>query len=165
MLGAATLLVVVTGTGAFIIPGWYDIGADVPHTPLVLALITELRERSIAARSGGVEVPKLDDPARVARGAHRYRELCAGCRLAPGTTRSLLRAGLYPHPPNLAAEVADEPRRAFRVVKHGIKMSAMPAWGRSLDDATSWDIVAFLQHLPAMSAANYQQLSGSAGPQ
>ena len=38
-------------------------------------------------------------------------------------------------------------------------MTAMPAWGVSHDDATLWDMVAFLRAMPTMSAAQYEQLA------
>jgi mono/diheme cytochrome c family protein len=51
-----------------------------------------------------------------------------------------------------------ESRRAFWVIKHGIKMSAMPAWGKTLNDAQIWDVVAFVRKLPSMTPEDYQQL-------
>jgi mono/diheme cytochrome c family protein len=50
-------------------------------------------------------------------------------------------------------------QRAFWTIKHGIKMSAMPAWGKSLDDATVWEIVAFVRKLPAMTPEQYQRVA------
>jgi hypothetical protein len=50
------------------------------------------------------------------------------------------------------------------VIKHGIKMSAMPAWGASHDDATIWSMVAFLQKLPGMSAQEYKDIVARAPP-
>jgi mono/diheme cytochrome c family protein len=38
-------------------------------------------------------------------------------------------------------------------------MSAMPAWGRTLDDAAIWDVVAFVRKMPNLSTADYQQLA------
>jgi mono/diheme cytochrome c family protein len=38
-------------------------------------------------------------------------------------------------------------------------MSAMPAWGKTLDDATIWDIVAFVRRMPLMTPEAYQRLS------
>jgi mono/diheme cytochrome c family protein len=73
--------------------------------------------------------------------------------------KSAVRPGLYPHPPSLAQEAAIEPKRAFWIVKHGIKMSGMPAWGTSLDDTAIWDLVAFVRQLPSMSPESYQQLA------
>jgi mono/diheme cytochrome c family protein len=71
----------------------------------------------------------------------------------------MLRSGLYPHPPNLAQEDLQDPRKAFWTIKHGIKMSAMPAWGKNLDDAAIWELVAFVRQMPNMSTDTYQQLA------
>ncbi len=156
---AATMVVQVIGAGLFIESGMYDIGADDHHTKIVLALIERLRERSIDVRVRATEVPVLDDSNRIAVGAERYAALCVGCHLAPGVLKSEIRAGLYPHPPSLAQEEVQDSRRAFWTIKHGIKMSAMPAWGKSLDDTAIWDIVAFVRAMPDMTPETYQQLS------
>ncbi|MDP9011844.1 MAG: cytochrome c [Pseudomonadota bacterium] len=92
-------------------------------------------------------------------GAQHYASLCVGCHLAPGVTKSDIRPGLYPHPPNLAQEDTKDTQRAFWIIKHGIKMSAMPAWGKSLDDASVWDIVAFVRKMPDMTPETYQALA------
>lgn len=155
----ATLAILAIGGGLFIESGLYDIGADDHHTKIVLSAIERLRNRSIEVRAQAVEVSAFEDPKRVAAGAQRYAALCVGCHLAPGVTKSDIRAGLYPHPPNLAQEDIKDTRRAFWIVKHGIKMSAMPAWGKSLDDATIWDIVAFVRKMPEMTAATYQEIA------
>jgi mono/diheme cytochrome c family protein len=153
------LVVLALGGVAFIGSGVYNIGADDHHTKIVLAIIEQLRDRSIAARSKSIETHYVEDPQRIALGAQRYAMLCVGCHLAPGVTKSELRQGLYPHPPNLAQEELQQARRTFWIVKHGIKMSAMPAWGKTLDDETIWNVVAFVRKMPDMTPETYQQLS------
>jgi mono/diheme cytochrome c family protein len=154
---AATFALMAIGGAMFIGSGMYNIGADDHHTKIVLAIIAQLRERSIAARSASIWVPpNLEDPAYVADGAQHFAVLCVGCHLAPGVSKSDLRAGLYPHPPNLAQEDMLDARKAFWTIKHGIKMSAMPAWGKSLDDQAIWNMVAFVIKLPAMAPEQYQ---------
>ncbi len=156
---AVSAALTVIGAAVFIGSGAYDIGADDHHTRPVLAVIEALRERSISRRAGSIDAPNLEDPARIAAGAARYAALCVGCHLAPGVMKSDVRPGLYPHPPNLAQQDIEDARRAFWTVKHGIKMSAMPAWGKSLDDAAIWDIVAFVRQMPTMPAERYQTLT------
>ena len=158
-----TLAVLAIGGAAFIGSGIYNIGADDHHTKIVLSVIEQLRERSIAARSGSIEAHFVEDPARIAAGAQHYSALCVGCHLAPGVTKSDVRRGLYPHPPNLAQEEPLQAQRAFWIIKHGIKMSAMPAWGTTLDDAAIWDTVAFLRKMPDMTPETYQHLSQEPG--
>ena len=162
LIVAATLAALAAGGGLFIESGYYDIGADDHHTRLTLSIIEQLRERSIEVRARAIPVTAVDDPARIATGARQYAALCAGCHLAPGVTKSAIRAGLYPHPPNLSQEEAQPPQRAFWIVKHGIKMSAMPAWGKTLDDAATWEVVAFLRKLPSMTPETYRELSATA---
>jgi mono/diheme cytochrome c family protein len=157
LVGAVAALAI--GGALFIGSGVYNIGADDHHTKVVLALIQRLRDRSIAARANAIEAHYVADPARIAAGAQRYATLCVGCHLAPGVTKSDIRPGLYPHPPNLAQEELPQAQRAFWIIKHGIKMSAMPAWGKTLDDAAIWDVVAFVRKMPAMTPETYQQLS------
>jgi mono/diheme cytochrome c family protein len=47
------------------------------------------------------------------------------------------------------------PAEQFWMIKHGVKMSAMPAWGRTHSDTLMWDMVAFIQVLPHLSASQY----------
>ena len=156
---AATLVLFAFGATVFVGSGVYDIGADDHHTKLTLRLIELLRDRSIEVRSQSIELRYVDAPERISAGAKVYASLCAGCHVAPGEAKSPVRTGLYPHPPNLAQEEVSDGRRAFWIVKHGIKMSAMPAWGKTLDDADIWDLVSFIRKMPDMSAENYLQLS------
>src|SRR6202020_1388794 len=92
LIGA--LVVLALGGVAFIGSGVYNIGADDHHTKIVLAIIQELRDRSIAARSKSIEAQYVEDPQRIALGAQRYAVLCVGCHLAPGVTKSEVRQGL-----------------------------------------------------------------------
>jgi len=154
-----TLAVGIIGAGVLVESGFYDIGADDHHTTFVLGIIEQLRERSIAVRDRSIDLRLEEAPERIAAGAEHYAALCAGCHLAPGMTKSAIRPGLYPHPPNLAQEDLRDARRAFWIIKHGIKMSGMPAWGKTLDDAAIWDLVSFVRKMPDMTVETYQQIS------
>lgn len=163
---AGLLAVALIGVGAiagFVWSGLYNIGADDHHTQVVFATLQELRENSIRVRSADLKVPNLDDEQLVLKGAGQYAAMCTGCHLAPGMRGSELREGLYPMPPELAKERVD-PRRAFWIIKHGIKMSGMPAWGQTHDDPTIWSMVAFLRKLPDLTPEQYKAIVAKAPP-
>lgn len=163
LVGALVLAAAMLGAvGLFLGTGTYDIGADAPHTPPVYQILQFVREQSVAARAGKLALPDLYDPARIRRGAGNYDAMCAGCHLAPGMTETELSKGLYPAPPNLSRARVD-PREAFWVIKHGVKASGMPAWGKSMEDEDVWNLVAFLRALPELGAAPYQALVASSG--
>jgi mono/diheme cytochrome c family protein len=165
---AATLGCAVFGSvvcaGLLVESGMYNIGADEHHTKPVLGLITQLRNRSIDARSHDLAVHEVTDPQQLAAGARRYAALCSGCHLAPGVTKSDMRIGMYPHPPSLAQEEVQEPKRTFWIVKHGIKMSAMPSWAKVMDDEAIWEVVAFVRKLPDLSPEAYEAITQHAVP-
>jgi mono/diheme cytochrome c family protein len=138
--------------------GAYNIAADEPHWEAVYRLIETVRDRSIAVRAGHIQPPEMNDPARIARGAKDYAEMCVECHLAPGIEQSEIRQGLYPKPPKLTEQVNTSPAELFWVIKHGIKMTAMPAWGPTHEDARLWDIVTFVRKLPSITPEEYQML-------
>ena len=159
----ALLAMLAIGFGIFAGSGLYDIGADAHHSALTYKFLETVRDRSIRERSKDLRLPNLDDPQLVLKGAGQYAAMCVGCHLAPGKESSEVREGMYPQPPNLSKLRVDS-RDAFWVIKHGIKMSGMPAWGRSHDDATIWSIVAFLGKLPALTPQQYEAIVAKAPP-
>ena len=163
--GTVLLIVVIAVVGmlGFVYSGLYNVAADDHHTRPVAELMQILRNRSIQAHAQSIKVPDLEDPQLILKGAGQYAAMCTQCHLEPGMESSEIRPGLYPQPPNLSTFRPD-PREAFWVIKHGIKMSAMPAWGFSHDDATIWSMVAFLQKMPGMTPAQYRDIVARAPP-
>jgi len=166
LLGALILAIVLAlGVWAVAGLGLYDFAADVPHTVPVRNFINYARDHSVSARLSDITVPTLTDPKMIAAGAGAYDRICSGCHLGPGIKENALRAGLYPKPPSFARR--RRPGNAaeqFWDVKHGFKMSAMPAWGTSLSDADIWNIVAFFQTLPKQTPESYKALVAAAPP-
>ncbi|WP_371763425.1 cytochrome c [Massilia sp.] len=161
LVGAAVFGVIIAAI--YIYAGWYNIGADQPHWRLTASVIETLRERSIERHAAEIKVPDLTDQQLILKGAGQYAAMCTQCHLAPGNSSSEIRPGLYPRPPELS-KVRIDPRVAFWVTKHGIKMTAMPAWGSGHDDATIWSIVAFLNKLPDLSPQAYREIVDKAPP-
>lgn len=147
--------------GIFVWLGIYNMAADDPHMKPTYNLLQTLRERSIAVRASRLQVPvDLNSAARIKQGAGNYNAMCMGCHLAPGMGDTELSKGLYPAPPNLTREDVDA-AEAFWVIKHGIKASGMPAWGKSMEDEYIWNMAAFLQELPKLSPEQYKALVAS----
>lgn len=152
------------GVGVFAWSGLYNIGADVHHSALTYDFLQGVRDRSIRVRSERIVVPNLNDPQLILKGAGQYAAMCTGCHLQPGVADSELRKGMYPQPPNLS-KIHIDPQAAFWVIKHGVKMSGMPAWGMAgHDDPTIWSMVAFIEKLPGMTPEQYKAIVAKAPP-
>lgn len=165
IIGTIIVLVLIgIGTGAAAVySGVYDIGADAPHTKLVYWMADTVRSRSITVRDHDIRVPALDDPRMISVGAGQYASMCSSCHLAPGFDSNETWKGLYPQPP-LLSHKKFKANEVFWAVKHGIKMSGMPAWGRTHDDNEMWAITAFVMKLPGLSAEQYKTIVASAPP-
>ena len=160
---AVTVLVLVVLAAGYAWSGSYDVGADAPHSDAVRALLESIRERSIETRSADIVPPDLTNEQLIRSGAGNYDAMCAGCHLQPGIDETELSKGLYPRPPNLSREVIDNPAEAFWAIKHGIKASGMPAWGKSMADDYVWGLVAFVRRLPDLDAAAYAATVAASG--
>lgn len=137
--------------------GVYNIGADAPHSTMVTMALQQVRERAIVHHARGIVVPAdLGTPARLATGAGLYTEMCSGCHGGPGLEKSEMSQGLYPPAPELATASTRSAAEQFWIIKHGVKLSAMPAWGKTHGDPLIWDMVAFVRALPKMSPAQFQ---------
>ncbi|MGA9854215.1 MAG: cytochrome c [Gammaproteobacteria bacterium] len=154
------IAILILASGAFlayIYSGVANVAATSSDSIVARWVLGTLRERSIATHISNIQVPSLTDPKMIDDGFMHYQEDCADCHLAPGIETSGLRAGLNPRPPVLARTVPHStPAELFWITKNGIKMTAMPAWGQTHDDATLWAIVAFLEKLPSITPTEYQ---------
>lgn len=98
--------------------------------------------------------------ANLIQGISLYGQHCAICHgtSAGAASASPVAKGLYPAPPQLADEgVEDDPEgESFWKIKHGIRLTGMPAWGRSLNDRQIWTLALFLKHMDKLSPAAKQ---------
>jgi mono/diheme cytochrome c family protein len=157
-LAAGIALAVAVGA-SLVYMGSFDVAADTPHSQPVFWLMNTVRDRSIGMRAVDIAIPSdLTDAKRIASGAAEYDEMCSPCHLAPGMKRTEISRGLYPRAPELRRKRDLAPAEQFWVVKHGLKMTGMPAWGVTHNDKLLWDIVAFLQKLPELSPSEYQAI-------
>ncbi len=152
IFGVITLFTVMYG-------GVFNVAATQNHTKLTHWILSATRESSIEKRAAGIEVPDLAGREKIVNGFRSYREMCAVCHTPPGAEDSPIARGLNPPPPNLADEAAElDDAELFWVIKNGIRMTGMPAWGVTHGDEELWDIVAFVNALPDISKEQYQEL-------
>ncbi|MCG4452869.1 c-type cytochrome [Pseudomonas sp. MMS21-TM103] len=165
LVAASIVASIAVTAGAYY--GLVNVGADDPHPPAVYAFLAMARDRSILLRSRDIQVPDLQNQALIRAGAGNYNSMCIGCHLAPGIAATELSQSLYPAPLNLTKAGFDrDPAATFWIIKHGIKASGMPAWGKSMADPYIWGLVAFMKKLPDLDAQQYRTLvASSAGHQ
>jgi len=156
----AILLLALAGaaTGvAVVYSGMFNVAATEPHTAFGRWLFSTTMVHSVRNHASAITAPQLtSDMAE--QGLGHYEEQCRTCHGAPGNEANHLADGLRPSPPDLSRTIERwRPAEVFWIVKNGVRMTGMPAWGRHYDDETIWQIVAFARELPQMDEASYTQ--------
>ncbi len=135
---------------------------------ILYELIAWARISSITAHSKNLKVLAIDEASETfSAGVRHYNAICIICHLAPGLKPSDLSVGLYPQAPlffkRAPATNQEEKlkiiKEYFWVIKNGIKMTAMPAWGSTHDDESIWIMAVFVHQLHGMTAEDYGALS------
>jgi len=161
----AILCLLIAAITTFLWSGWYNVAANVPHWSVTHWFLLTVRERSISAHSKRITVPSLKDPKLVDIGFRNYHAMCRLCHNAPGYSRTEIAQGLNPAPPDFTSK--DMKRRGdaeyFWIVKNGIKMTGMPAFGTTHSEDELWGIVLFLTRLPDLKPERYGAMVKAAG--
>jgi hypothetical protein len=149
----------VLGAIGFIYFGVFNVAASEPHWPITYRVMEMARIRSIKMHATGIQTPSnLGDYTRIIAGTAHFADHCASCHSAPGVDADDMAEGMYPKPPVLTnAAKRWAPGELFWILKNGIKMSGMPSWADHGDDDL-WNVVAFLEKLPALSTEDYGKL-------
>ncbi len=159
------ILVVLAALGVFLFTwfGFYNVAANNKHWDVTTKFLGFALHRSVKSYAKDIPVPDLTDNTRIERGATNYDAMCATCHLAPGLETSELYEGMYPQPPVLYKDedFASKPNEDFWIIKNGIKMTGMPAWGLNNSDEQIWDMIALIKALDSMSPEQYKKLVAS----
>lgn len=154
----AALALLALGGAVLLYSGAYNVAATENHTAVGRWLLNTGQNRSVAVRADDVPDPPAVDSSMVETGFEHFRTMCVVCHGAPGVERGEFGKGMTPTPPELSEQAARfDARELFWIVKHGIKLAGMPAFGPTHSDQEIWGIVSFLERLEGMSAGEYQQ--------
>ena len=156
----ATIVAAAVGIYVVLRSGVIPANADAkPGLLETWAAGTSLQATLASEAPGGPNPIALTDENLVA-GIGLYRQHCAICHgtAAGRASASPIAKGLYPRPPQLAADgVEDDPEGySFWKIKHGIRWTGMPSWKSTLSDQQIWALALFLKHMDKLPPAAEQ---------
>ena len=96
----------------------------------------------------------------LARGRAHWADHCAGCHANDGSGDTPMGRGTYPRAPDMRSgpSQAMTDGELYAVIQHGVRLTGMPAWGGGDDEAQTWELVAFIRHLPHTTAAELEEM-------
>lgn len=152
------LIVPVAIFFGFIHSGIFNVAATEQHSSVVAWILHTTMKKSVKTRAGKLKIPTNIIFSK-SKGLKDFGEMCVLCHGAPGIKRSSIGIGLNPRPPALREKAKEWTMpELFWIVKNGIKMSGMPAFGPTHTDEQIWQIVFFIKNLPDIKPQEYQGL-------
>jgi mono/diheme cytochrome c family protein len=131
--------------------GVLPVQADVAPGRLEATLLGSALHASVArhAPSGGNPMPASEE--NLMAGAKLYRQMCSRCHGVSKDSVSSYGQSFYPPAPQLSLHRTPyTDSELFWIVKHGIRNTAMPAWGSLLSDNEIWQTATYVGTLGAL---------------
>ena len=161
------IVIVVLGTlGAF---GWvgyqlFTTGFSAKTEPhaLEVMMARQIRHLAIPIEHRNKPNPVPFSQAVLKEGLAHFADHCATCHSNDGSGRTPIGKNVYPKAPDLrltdTQSLSDG--ELFWVIHHGIRFTAMPAWGEGEPDkdVDSWKLVHFIRHLPQLTQDELEEM-------
>ena len=141
--------------------GILPVQADVAPSRLEASLLGSALRASVArhAPSGGNPIPVSDE--NLIAGAKLYRQMCSRCHGLSRESGNTYGQSFYPPAPRLLlSRTLYTDSEMFWIVKHGIRNTAMPAWGNLLSDEEIWRIVTLVRKFDSVPDSVTLELLG-----
>lgn len=105
--------------------------------------------RATLAREAKGQSPLAPTEADLMAGVRLYAVNCAACHGAADGRPSKIARGLYQKAPQFAEDgVTDDPESKIAwFVRHGVRLTGMPAFGPTFTETELWQVVAFLKRM------------------
>ena len=131
--------------------GVLPVQADVAASRLEASLLGAALHAAVArhAPNGGNPLPASEE--NLIAGANVYREMCSRCHGGSKQSDNSYGRSFYPPAPLLPlTRTSYTDSEVFWIVKHGIRNTAMPAWGSLLSDEEIWQVVILLRKFDSL---------------
>jgi cbb3-type cytochrome c oxidase subunit III len=146
-IAIGALIILLRGIGARNEPSMIE--TRVARTLRHFAIPAEMRRRTN---------PIPLTPAILAEGREHWADHCATCHANDGSGDTEMGRNLYPRAPDMrkAATQTMSDGELFAIVRDGIRLSGMPAWGGKDED--NWKLIHFIRHLPQVTPEEIRQM-------
>lgn len=124
-----------------------------PEPGRLETFLADRMKRLLIHRTGRAQVPPppADLQSSIEEGDKLFGSECATCHGLDGHTPTDAGRWMYPRAANLASREVQNysDREIFWIVKNGIRLSGMPAFGKVEPDEHIWNLVQYLRTIPA----------------
>ena len=155
----ATLLVMPLAGWLYLRLGYANLRADAGPSEFESTLAVTALEASASRHAPKPNGSIQPTEANLVDGAKLYRDKCADCHGRPDNPDSDYGRSFYPRAPQFvkAPPRMTDQEKSF-IIKHGVRWTAMPAWGNIMADSEIAQVVTFLNHIGNLPPSIQQEL-------
>ena len=125
--------------------GFVDLRADQSPSALEERIAGNVMDESTGRHSLPQKNPLPPTVGNLLAGARLYRDKCSDCHGSPVNPNSDYGRSFYPRAPQFMKQAPDLPdHENFYIIKHGVRWTAMPAWGNLMTESEIWQVVLVL---------------------
>jgi mono/diheme cytochrome c family protein len=162
ILVAVLLLLVLGAAGAVALVLRGGISARIAPTRLEEIVARKLRRIGIPKDARERRNPEPPSEQVVSAGRAHFADHCAICHANDGSGNTEMGRNLFPPAPDMRLQATQDltDGELFYVIENGIRLTGMPAWGDGSEQSArqTWDLVAFLRHLPRLAPEEKLQM-------
>src|ERR1700733_12984582 len=143
-----TLLVIVVVGFLALRGGYFNFSADTETSSFEKKIAMSAMDKSTERRAPQASNPVQPNNDTLIAGASLYRDNCAGCHGDPSHMATQMGDSFNPPAPQFWMDAPDMPENEnFYIIKHGVRWTGMPSWGKKLSDAQLGPVVTLPSHL------------------
>ena len=161
LLGALSfLLIAAVAAGVFL---FNANGFSAREQPSNVERWAARRALAMAVPAGAKEQanPIRSTPEVLSEARAHWADHCAACHSNDGSGDTEMGKHMYPPAPDMrhAGTQRMTDGELFYIIKNGVRLTGMPAWGGSShDDQDSWKLVHFIRHLPQLTGDEVEEM-------
>ena len=146
----AAFCVLPLGSLAYFELGFSPMRSDVRPSALETGLMNSAVRAAVRRNASGLSAPRPANEEMLVAGGKLYLDDCAGCHGTPGKpVRDIV--AIYPPVPQLPhVGTQYSELEIYWIVKHGIRMTAMSAYGPFYSDDQLWALAGFLHQIKTL---------------
>jgi mono/diheme cytochrome c family protein len=153
------IVVIVVGGLIYSRLGYMSFVADQSPGPVEHWVASSALDASMDRQAPHVQSPYPATDANLIDGMKFYTMNCALCHGTVTKQPSELGRSFYPPAPQLILQPLDDPEwHFFYAIKHGVRWTGMPAWGKVASDEYIWKTSMFLSRVNQLPPAVKQAI-------
>ena len=155
-------IIVAVAYGASVIRGGFSTRTQPSRVEAVVARTVRNWSIPRADREGPNPWAEAVTAEVMADARAHWADHCATCHANDGSGNTEMGRNLYPKAPDmrLAATQNLTDGELYYIIRNGIRLTGMPAWGDpdTLQDDDSWHLVLFIRHLPQITPEELREM-------